>query len=92
MTKYDQPEYDQNCERPKSDVTGRWENPTENSAQRLIWKKFISHDHLFYDSKNPDGWDFINSDSMMFTLSVTGKLKNTTFLKIFEKKFFNLKF
>ena len=63
------------CENRESDVTGRWENPTDNSPQRLVWKKFISHDHLFYDSQNPDGWDFINRDSMMFTLSVTGKLK-----------------
>ena len=55
----------------KSDVTGVWGNPSEGDPNRLVWKDFVSHDHLFYDSRNPSGWDFVDHDSMMFTLSVT---------------------
>ena len=54
----------------KSDVTGDWGNPSEGDERSLIWEKFISHEHLFYDSRNPSGWDFVHRDSMMFTLSV----------------------
>ena len=44
-----------------------WENPSIHGTYAWGWSDFLSHEYLFYDERNDDGWQYIYEDSMKFS-------------------------
>ena len=47
---------------------GYWQNPSIYGSVGLGWPDFLSHDYLFFNQSNIDGWQYIYEDSIKFSL------------------------
>lgn len=52
----------------KSFSTPQWSNPSSSGSYGWGWSEFLSHEYLFYDERNDDGWQYIYEDSIKFSL------------------------